>query len=61
MEEALVATKVLAEDCRLRGTAFRLGVCLFLGQMAIYMNAYCIVGKLYVNNNKIFQQIMQTY
>lgn len=28
MEEALVATKVLAEDCRLRGTAFRLGAVL---------------------------------
>ncbi|KAL1831812.1 hypothetical protein DCAR_0101824 [Daucus carota subsp. sativus] len=28
MEEALVATKVLAEDCRLRGTAFRLGAIL---------------------------------
>ena len=29
MEEALNATKILAEDCRNRGTAFRLGVCLF--------------------------------
>jgi predicted acylesterase/phospholipase RssA len=29
MEEALKATKILAEDCRNRGTAFRLGVCLF--------------------------------
>lgn len=29
MEEALKATKILAEDCRLRGTAFRLGVLLF--------------------------------
>lgn len=28
MEEALVATKVLAEDCRRRGTAFRLGAVL---------------------------------
>ncbi|XP_047937726.1 patatin-like phospholipase domain-containing protein 4 [Salvia hispanica] len=28
MEEALVATKILAEDCRLRGTAFRLGAVL---------------------------------
>lgn len=27
MQEALEATKVLAENCRLRGTAFRLGVC----------------------------------
>lgn len=26
MQEALEATKMLAEDCRLRGTAFRLGV-----------------------------------
>lgn len=26
MEEALEATKVLAQDCRSRGTAFRLGV-----------------------------------
>ncbi|PQP98283.1 2 3-bisphosphoglycerate-dependent phosphoglycerate mutase-like [Prunus yedoensis var. nudiflora] len=26
MEEALQATKILAEDCRNRGTAFRLGV-----------------------------------
>ncbi|KAJ6932138.1 hypothetical protein NC651_007756 [Populus alba x Populus x berolinensis] len=26
MQEALTATKVLAEDCRLRGTAFRLGI-----------------------------------
>lgn len=26
MEEALLATKILAEDCRNRGTAFRLGV-----------------------------------
>ena len=29
MEEALNATKILAEDCRNQGTAFRLGVCLF--------------------------------
>lgn len=29
MEEALKATKILAEDCRNRGTAFRLGVCLY--------------------------------
>ncbi|KAL2342171.1 hypothetical protein Fmac_010111 [Flemingia macrophylla] len=28
MEEALVATKILAEDCRNRGTAFRLGAVL---------------------------------
>ncbi|KAH6811687.1 Acyl transferase/acyl hydrolase/lysophospholipase superfamily protein [Perilla frutescens var. frutescens] len=28
MEEALKATKILAEDCRLRGTAFRLGAVL---------------------------------
>ncbi|KAI3424675.1 uncharacterized protein J3R85_010430 [Psidium guajava] len=28
MEEALIATKVLAEDCRRRGTAFRLGAVL---------------------------------
>ncbi|KAF9685041.1 hypothetical protein SADUNF_Sadunf03G0013100 [Salix dunnii] len=28
MQEALTATKVLAEDCRLRGTAFRLGAVL---------------------------------
>lgn len=27
MQEALKATKILAKDCRLRGTAFRLGVC----------------------------------
>lgn len=27
MQEALQVTKVLAEDCRLNGTAFRLGVC----------------------------------
>lgn len=27
MQEALKATKILAEDCRNRGTAFRLGVC----------------------------------
>lgn len=26
MEEALQATKILAQDCRTRGTAFRLGV-----------------------------------
>lgn len=26
MQEALKATKILAEDCRNRGTAFRLGV-----------------------------------
>lgn len=26
MQDALKATKILAEDCRLRGTAFRLGV-----------------------------------
>jgi len=26
MEDALTATKLLAEDCRNRGTAFRLGV-----------------------------------
>lgn len=26
MEEALQATKELAKDCRLKGTAFRLGV-----------------------------------
>lgn len=31
MEEALNATKILAEDCRSRGTAFRLGVCLYFG------------------------------
>jgi len=29
MEEALIATKILAEDCRKGGTAFRLGVCLY--------------------------------
>ncbi len=29
MKEALEATKVLAEDCRSRGTAFRLGVCFY--------------------------------
>jgi len=29
MHEALTATKVLAEDCRLKGTAFRLGVCFY--------------------------------
>lgn len=29
MEEALQATKILAEDCRNRGTAFRLGVFLY--------------------------------
>lgn len=28
MHEALKATKILADDCRLKGTAFRLGVCL---------------------------------
>lgn len=28
MKEALQATKMLADDCRQRGTAFRLGVCL---------------------------------
>lgn len=27
MHDALKATKILAEDCRLKGTAFRLGVC----------------------------------
>lgn len=27
MQEALQVTKKLAEDCRLKGTAFRLGVC----------------------------------
>lgn len=27
MQQALEATKILAEDCRLKGTAFRLGVC----------------------------------
>lgn len=32
MEEALEATKILAEDCRRRGTAFRLGVCRISGQ-----------------------------
>lgn len=32
MEEALEATKILAEDCRRRGTAFRLGVCWISGQ-----------------------------
>lgn len=26
MQEALDATKILAQDCRLKGTAFRLGV-----------------------------------
>ena len=26
MEEALKATKIVAQDCRLRGTAFRVGV-----------------------------------
>lgn len=41
MEEALVATKVLAEDCRLRGTAFRLGVCLFLVEMLHQCSLYC--------------------
>lgn len=29
MQEALRATKILAEDCRLKGTAFRLGVCFY--------------------------------
>lgn len=29
MEEALLATKILAEDCRNKGTAFRLGVFLY--------------------------------
>lgn len=29
MEEALQATKILAEDCRNRGTAFRLGVVVY--------------------------------
>lgn len=29
MEEALHATKILAEDCRNRGTAFRLGVVVY--------------------------------
>ncbi|KAG6495610.1 patatin-like phospholipase domain-containing protein 2 isoform X1 [Zingiber officinale] len=28
MQEALIATKILAEDCRLKGTAFRLGAVL---------------------------------
>ncbi|KAJ0010186.1 hypothetical protein Pint_32955 [Pistacia integerrima] len=28
MQDALNDTKILAEDCRARGTAFRLGVCL---------------------------------
>lgn len=28
MREALDATKFLADDCRLKGTAFRLGVCM---------------------------------
>lgn len=27
MEEALQATKILADNCREKGTAFRLGVC----------------------------------
>lgn len=27
VQEALKATKLLAQDCRLNGTAFRLGVC----------------------------------
>lgn len=40
MEEALQLTKVLAEDCRLGGTAFRLGVhfytaCLHIGDFLI--------------------------
>lgn len=30
MQEALEVTKILAQDCRLNGTAFRLGVCVCL-------------------------------
>lgn len=30
MQDALIATKILAEDCRLKGTVFRLGVIIFL-------------------------------
>ena len=32
MEDALKATKVLAEDCRTKGTAFRLGVFLYYSE-----------------------------
>ncbi|KAJ1434989.1 Patatin-like phospholipase domain [Sesbania bispinosa] len=35
MEEALVATKILAEDCRNRGTAFRLGYATILELEAV--------------------------
>ena len=31
MEEALKATKILADNCRSRGTAFRLGVLVYFG------------------------------
>lgn len=41
MQEALKATKILAEDCRNGGTAFRLGVCLFSNRTGdICLNIY---------------------
>jgi len=42
MEEALTATKILAEDCRNRGTAFRLGVRIpQFSHYFIYLLCYC--------------------
>lgn len=46
MQEALTATKVLAEDCRLRGTAFRLGVCFYSNTLVVFSELACIFSKL---------------
>lgn len=39
MEEALKATKILAEDCRRLGTAFRLGVGLYSESIFSYFQS----------------------
>lgn len=40
MEEALEATKILAADCRNRGTAFRLGVCFYSQVFDLVLSIY---------------------
>lgn len=40
MQEALMATKILAEDCRLKGTAFRLGVLFYTSTDFVFVFWY---------------------
>lgn len=53
MEEALNATKMLAEDCRNRGTAFRLGVCLYV--VVFIVRCLCLFTNIFYGTLMMMQ------